>query len=192
MIYDISADLLSAPVYEDDPAPELEHLKSMKTGDPYNLTRLIISSHAGTHIDSPLHFLERGADISRLPLELFIGDCRVAAVYEPLLTGADIDALPLDGVERLIIKGFGKAALTRSAAFAIAGTDIKLVGIDAQTIGAAGEEAEVHRELLGAGICVLEGVNLSGVQSGDYFLFCPPVKVVGAEGAPCRAILLKD
>ena len=191
-IHDISNGLLEAPVYPGDPAPRLHRLKELENGDDCNLTALYACSHAGTHVDAPSHFIEGGSTVGELDPALFIGPCRVAAVFDPILTGAHIDALPLAGVRRLLLKGFGKSVLSRSAAYALAAEDIRLIGIDMPSIAAPGEEAEVHRALLSAGIIILEGLRLSSVQSGDYTLIAPPVLVGGAEGAFCRALLIDE
>lgn len=191
-IYDISADLLKSPVYPGDPAPELRIISRIEHGTGCHLTALSACSHAGTHVDAPAHYIDGGRTIGDLPLDTFIGPCRVVAVFEPVLTGEHIDEMRLSGVERLLIKGFGKTVLSRSAAYALAAEGIRLVGIDRQSIGIAGDEAEVHKLLLSSGMVILEGLHLASVQSGDYTLFAPPVLVGDAEGAFCRAVLLDE
>ena len=193
MIYDISAETLGSPVYPGDPPPQLKTVSAIKNGDGCNLTALSMSSHAGTHVDAPAHFLERGDTIGQLDLALFIGECHVVSASPSLLTGADIDKILELRPQRLLIKGEGRTHLTRSAAFALASGGVQLVGIDAQSIAATdGEQAEVHRELLAADVPILEGLRLRDVQPGVYFLFAPPVNIGAAEGAPCRAVLLSD
>jgi len=191
-IIDISAEMLSAPVYPGDPMPRLAAVKALGRGEECNLSVLQCSVHAGTHVDAPLHFIEGGTGVAQMPLTRFMGPCRVMTVYEPVLTGADIDNLRVSGIRRLLFKGFGKVGLTRSAAFALAAEGIELVGIDAPSIAVPEEEAAVHRELLTAGIVILEGLDLSAASGGAYTLYAPPLKIAGAEGAMCRAVLLSN
>lgn len=78
-----------------------------------------------------------------------------------------------------------------NAVFELCRFNIELVGIDSVSIASEENEGSVHRELLNNGIAVLEGINLSGIAPGEYFLFAPPIKIGGAEAAPCRALLIK-
>lgn len=190
-IHDISRELFSAPVYEGDPYPKLERLQRFDTGDGLNLSAIYCSLHAGTHVDAPFHFVDGGDTVEKLPLGLFFGKCTVMS-FDGIVTGADIDRRLKRGCVRLLIKGEGRAFLSQSAAFALADAGVRLVGIDAQSI-ALPEDAElVHRELLTHKLVILEGLCLSEVADGDYFLAAPPVKIAGADGALCRAVLLED
>ena len=191
-IFDITRELLSAPVYEGDPFPIVNRLLKIEDGDVCNLTAINMCLHTGTHVDAPSHYVEEGRTIEDIPLEKFIGDCKVISVFEKELTGQDIDECGISGVKRLLIKGYGKANLTRSAAFVLVAEGVELIGIDAPSISTMEDQFEVHRILQLAGVIILEGLDLSVVQSGDYTLFAPPLKISGVEGAPCRAILMKE
>ena len=192
-IIDISTELFSAPVYPGDPAPELQTLRDIHAGDACNLHGVTMCLHAATHLDAPLHFVDLGTAMEELDLSLFIGPCTVLAcnAFDRDLTGADIEELVKPGTKKLLIKGLGKCCLTASAAYAVADAGVELIGIDAQSVGAQGEEAEVHKALGLAGIAVLEGLTLRHVQSGGDTLVALPLKIAGVEAAPCRAVLLK-
>ncbi len=192
-VFDISTEMLSAPVFNGDPAPHLTQVQSMDRGDGYNLTSISACLHAATHIDSPLHFVESGASIDDYDLSVFMGECDVIACnsYDEDLTGEDIEQLVKKGTKRVLFKTLGKCKLTLSAAFALISAGVKFVGIDGVSIAADSETAAVHRELGLAEICILEGLTLRHVQSGRYTLFALPIKIEGVEAAPCRAILMK-
>lgn len=187
---DISRELFSAPVYEGDPYPELEPLQRLADGDRYNLSMLHACLHNGTHIDAPLHMLEDGLSIDRLTPDVFMGECRVACFSEKIITGENIEALGLRGMyRRLLIRGGGRCALSRSAAYVLADEGLSLIGIDAPSIAIPTEDILVHRILFESGAAILEGLDLSEAPAGNYDLYAAPLKIEGAEAAPCRAFL---
>lgn len=190
-IYDITKELLSAPVYPGDPTPIMLHKLQISEGDSCNLSTVSMCLHNATHIDAPLHFIDGGKSAEKLDLGVFVGDCKVMTFFEPEITGADIDTVP-DGTVRLLIKGFGKSRLSKSAAYALTDRGIRLVGIDHATIGIDSDNVEVHKILLGNDIAILEGLDFQGVPSDDYVLVAPPLKIQGADGVPTRAFLMKD
>lgn len=187
-IYDISRELLSAPLFPDDDGPKLETVMSMKEGSLYNLSNLHMCVHNGTHVDAPLHFIDDGESIESLSLDKCVGYCSVIECDEPLTGSRAEDLLP-HIQKRLLIKGNG--AITQSAAFVLREGGIKLVGVETLSVGDVNAPRAVHLELLGEGVALLEGLNLSKVPVGDYYLVAAPLKIKGAEGSPCRAILLK-
>lgn len=189
---DISRDLLTAAVYPGDPAPSVEVLRSIKNGDECNLSALCACVHAGTHADAPLHFIEDGAGIEALPLDPFIGPCTVMEVREGVITGEYVNRhFPLR-CERLLIKSGGTAYFMDSAAEEASALGLRLIGTDANSIGYKGNQIKPHKAFLGKGIAVLEGLDLSEVEPGNYFLIAPPVKLGGLEGAPVRALLATE
>lgn len=191
ILYDISTDLLSAKVYPGDPEPKAERLFSMENGDIYNLSKIDICTHTGTHIDAPLHFNEYGNSIDKMRLSTFYGKCTVIS-FNDIITGEDMERLLPYCRKRIIIHGNGKAYISSSAAFVLAQSDVMLVGTDALSIAPEFEEAKTHLELAKANIAVLEGLDLSGIKDGDYTLCAFPIKLAGLEAAPCRAILMEQ
>lgn len=187
-IYDISRELLSAPLFPDDAGPKLETVQSMADGSLFNLSNLHMCVHNGTHVDAPLHFIEDGDAIENVSLDKCIGHCTVIECDHPL-TGREAEELLPHIRKRLLIKGNG--AITQSAAFVLREGGIKLVGVETLSVGDVSAPRAVHLELLGADVALLENLNLSKVPVGDYYLVAAPLKIKGAEGAPCRAILLK-
>lgn len=193
MIYDISQRVFGCEVYPDDPRPERKVIKSMEEGELYNLTAFSMCAHNGTHIDAPLHFIDGGKSVDEVPLEQFTGPAFVKECEGDI--GADeahriiLDArTAYAGAEkRILIKG--KATVTEEAADVFASAGIFLLGNESQTVGPENAPMAVHLSLLNAGAVLLEGIRLSAVREGAYFLFSAPVNLDGAEGAPCRALL---
>ena len=187
-IYDISRDLITTPPYPGDEPPKLRALHRMKDGESYNLSRLETSMHAATHIDAPLHFINEGRDIASMPLEQFIGECVVLTVPKTPLDAMYFMKRPF--APRVLLHGEGQ--LTESAIGYLYNQGCLLIGTDRQSIGSYSDELSVHVALLGYGVAVLENLVLDDVPDGRYTLYAAPLKISGAEGAPCRAILVSQ
>lgn len=190
-VIDISKELFSTPVYPGDPEPHRELVRRIELGDTYNLSGFYTGCHSATHVDAPRHFIDDGKTVDELDLSQFVGRCTVVAA-SGIVTGADIDRIIPYCEEIILFKGGGEAFLSESAAFALADAGVALVGTDAWSIGAPHAEAGPHVELLGAGIPILEGLNLSNVEEGTYTLIALPLFLKGAEASPVRAVLLED
>ena len=194
-LYDISQEVFGCDVYPGDPSPAREKLSSMAEGAEYNLTAFSMCAHNGTHVDAPYHFYDDGNTIDEIGLDCFIGYAYVAE-HDGDITAEDArsilraaSAADPRAAERILIKG--KATLTRKAAEVFAGARIKLFGNESQTVGPEDAPMEVHRIMLGAQIVLLEGIRLQDVPAGVYILNAAPLDLGGADGAPCRATLMK-
>lgn len=194
-LYDISQEVFSGKVFPGDPVPEKHTLLSMQEGAVCNLTAFYICAHNGTHVDAPYHFYEDGETIDQVSLDRFIGYAYVAEhsgdmtaeAAERILYAAK--ACQPESAERILIKG--KTTVTKEAARVFAGERIKLFGVESQTVGPEDSPKEVHLIMLGAGIILLEGINLSEITEGAYILNAAPINLGASDGAPCRAILIK-
>ena len=193
-IYDISQEVFSCQVYPDDPTPQKKVLKSMENGEEYNLTAFEMCAHNGTHIDAPFHFIKEGKTVDQIPLNAFVGMAYVAE-HHGVLTGADaVQILEKakkqnpESAKRILLKGDVEVSLEAAKVFANA--DILLLGNEPQTIGPQNAPMAVHLALLGANVVLLEGIRLSEVLEGVYFLSAAPLNLSGADGAPCRAVLI--
>lgn len=192
-IIDISRDILKTPVYPGDPEGYVDNIKSIRAGDSCNLNAIYTCLHTATHVDAPLHFIDGATANEGMPLDLFIGECRVVETPPGPITGAFAEEkFPWSGCERLLIKGNGFSHLMESSAYYIADSGIKLIGTDSQTIGIHGQNESVHKALLSADIPIIEGLDLSNVEPGTYFLMAQPLKIQGLEAAPLRAVLVKE
>ncbi len=187
-VIDITRELLSSEVYPGDPAPVLTRIGSIAEGRRSNLSALSLCVHNGTHLDSPLHFVDGAADITEIDIESTVGRCLVEG-YDHDVTAEDIAALPAD-TERLLIKG--GVYLTPGGAQAAAEAGLRLVGVEPQSVAPTETSQEVHCTLLEAGVIILEGLDLYHVCSGCYTLAAQPLKIKGCEGSPCRALLIND
>jgi len=193
-IYDISQEVFGCQVYPDDPKPEKKVLKSMDKGEVYNLTAFNMCAHNGTHIDAPFHFIKDGKTVDEICLESFVGMAYVAE-HQGIVTGDNaVEIIEKaktqnpEAAKRLLIKG--EAEVSLEAAKIFASSDVLLLGNEAQTVGPQDAPMAVHLELLGANVVLLEGIRLSEVSEGVYLLDAAPLNLSGADGSPCRAILI--
>ena len=193
-IYDISQEVFSCRVYTGDPAPERKRLSSMEKGGLYNLTAFSMCAHNGTHIDAPFHFVKGGKTVDALRLETFVGMAYVAE-HHGIVSGDDAAEIlekankqDPEAAKRILIKG--DAEVSSEAAKVFAAAEILLLGNESQTVGPEDAPMEVHLILLGAGVVLLEGVRLAEVSEGVYFLSAAPLNLSGADGSPCRAVLI--
>ena len=201
-IIDISVPLGPSTVsWENESTPVIERVSSIEAGDGYNLSRLVFGSHSGTHVDAPLHFIGEGGAVDRLPLAALIGPALVIDARK-VAQEIDVELIELElppGCERVIFStrnselwdepGFRSdfVGISPDAAALLVERGVRLGGIDYLSVGAP----ETHRELLTHDVVLLEGLDLRGVAAGRYRLACLPLRIVGADGAPARAVLTK-
>ena len=193
-IYDISQEVFGCQVYPDDPKPIKKVLKSIEQGDIYNLTEFSMCTHNGTHIDAPSHFIKDGKTVEELSLEALVGMAYVAE-HSGVITENDAveiikkaKAQNLEAAKRILIKGDSELSLEGAKVFA--SSNILLYGNESQTVGPENAPMAVHIELLSADVVLLEGIRLAEVNEGSYFLNAAPLNLSGAEGSPCRAVLI--
>ena len=190
-LYDISQEVFSCAVYPGDPSPERQMLSATAAGDLYNLTAFSMCAHNGTHIDAPFHFFHAGKTVEQLPLEAFVGECFVSR-HRGNVTAADATRIleKAAGAERILIAG--DVTVTEAAAHVFAAAGIRLLGNEGQSVGPEDAPMAVHLALLGKGVALLEGIVLTHIPEGRYFLCAAPLKLAGADGAPCRAVLIEN
>ncbi len=208
-IYDISVPISSTmPTYPGDPAVSIEPILQIAKGDLANVSRLSFGDHSGTHMDPPVHFVPGGKSIDQIDLNVLYGPVHVADLtdVQKAITAQDLERAKLPkGAVRILCKtrnsdlwdrpAFEKdfVAFAWDAAQWFVDHGVQLVGIDylsAEMFGSS--EPKTHRILLGAGVLIVEGVNLKEVAPGDYVLVCLPLKIKDGDGGPARAILIKD
>ena len=194
MIYDITQPLFECEVFTGDPKPVKTAVCRIENGDLYNLTAISMCVHNGTHVDAPFHFLEDGKGVNRIPLEKFIGAAYVAT-HEGEVTARDAEEIlekaareHCGAEKKILIKG--KAVVTLEAAQVFARAGIDLLGNESQTVGPENAPMAVHLALLEREVVLLEGIRLSGVSEGAYFLNAAPLNLTDTDGAPCRATLM--
>ncbi len=205
--YDITLALSSElPVWPGDEAFVLERMDSIANGGTSNTSRLTMSAHMGTHVDAPDHFLGNGKTVEKLSLSILSG--RVYVLHLPevnIITAAVLEKAEIPPrTRRILFKTKNSAhwtnkdknfrtdfvALSGDAAQYLVDRGVKLVGIDYLSISPYNAPKPTHEILLKAGVVILEGLDLSEVTQGRYTLYCLPLKLVGSDGAPARAILI--
>ncbi|MDX2501324.1 MAG: cyclase family protein [Deltaproteobacteria bacterium] len=190
-------------VFPGDPPFEHEAVSRISSGDDFNLTRLHMATHLGTHVDPPAHYIKNGVTVDRIPLETLVGP----GVVADLRSCAQIDAPALEkaGIKdekRILLKTDNGPRLSASSFHAqyvdlsedgaqfLIERGVCLVGIDSLSIEHhENPGAPVHHMLLEAGILVVEGVHLLDIPPGKYEIFCLPLKIKDGDGAPARVIL---
>jgi arylformamidase len=154
-----------------------------------NLTAFSMCAHNGTHVDAPAHFIAGGDTVDKLPLAKTVGMACVVSHTGDVTAEHAMQMLTLAGnCKKLLING--NATLTLDAAHVLADAGIDLFGNESQTVGPESAPMAVHLCLLGAGVVLLEGIRLASVPDGTYLLCAAPINLGGAEGAPCRAVLI--
>ena len=207
-IHDISRPLSAQlPVWPGDPPVEIARLGTGAGSEP-SVSRVCLSSHAGTHVDPPAHYLRDGTTVDRLPLDVLVGPAWLAHLAGPshvtatALAAAGIPA----GTQRLLLRTANSDAplnpadfdpsfigLTEDAARWLLAAGIRLVGIDGPSIEPFESPGDPgHRLLLGAGVIIVEGLVLAGVSPGPYQFYCLPLPIAGGDGAPARAVLIDE
>lgn len=203
---DVSIPLKNGMVHwPHDPRFHIERKRDMKRGDECNVSTLTLGSHTGTHMDAPLHFIQKGKGLDQMTLDTAMGPARVIEIKDPLSIRPEaIRSYRLRRGERILFKTRNSnrcwktnkfikdfVSISEEAAEYLAHKKIRLVGIDYLSVGGYKESngVEVHRILLRAGIWIVEGLNLTDVRPGKYDLVCLPLKVVHGDGAPARVIL---
>lgn len=193
-IYDISQEVFDSRVYPGDPVPEKREVCSMEKGALYNLTAFAMCAHNGTHIDAPRHFIKDGKTVDEIAPEVFVGKAYVVE-HHGVLTGEDAARIVTkarerdhEAAKRILMKGEVEVSLAAAQVFAAAG--VLLLGNEPQTVGPQNAPMAVHLALLSAGVVLLEGICLGEVLEGVYLLNAAPLNLSGAEGAPCRALLI--
>ncbi len=207
-------------MYPGEAGPQITKVSGLDEGDSYNISCITLGTHTGTHVDPPLHLIRDRAGIDMLPMNTLVGSARVfdlSSISRPI-EASDIG--PLEAGEIILLKGgpgdLGSsggsadsgssgdsdgsggrsvscgACLTAACARYLMDIGIKTIGTDAISIGALDEEYEVHHTLLDAGIVVIEGLEMTDVEAGDFFLVCLPLKIANGDGGPARAVLIKE
>lgn len=207
IIHDVTLSISpTLPVWPGDPAIVLEQVSSMDAGAHDNVSRLACSVHTGTHVDAPHHFLNDHRTVESLSLDILVGPARVVQISENVkVISADVleNAGIPSGTVRLLLKTRNsqlwergeRAFFTDFVGISAEGADwlvqnqIKLIGVDYLSVAPYKQSIPTHRILLGVGMIIVEGMDLSAVQPGDYQLYCLPLKLVGSDGAPARVIL---
>jgi arylformamidase len=202
---DISLPLRKGMVHwPDDPPFLIEKYRDMASGDPCNVSNIRMGSHTGTHMDAPMHFIESGKTIDEMPLDATVGPAKVIEIQDPeSIKTRELRSHSIQSNDRILFKTKNSEKywesdsfienfvyISHEAALYLAERRIRTVGVDYLSVGGFKKDGiETHQALLGAGIWIIEGLNLSKVQAGDCQLVCLPLKIEKGDGAPARAMI---
>ncbi len=193
-------------VYPGDPEVRIEQTMSIAAGDIVNLSNIAMGSHTGTHIDAPKHFYDQGLTIPEIPLDCLIGTAKVFEfMEEPAIGKSHLQACNIHRGDRVLLKTKNSALLGKKgfepaftylkpdAAEYLADTGIRTLGFDYLTIDPMGsKDFKAHYALLGKGIIIIEGINLTGIKPGEYQMAALPLKLQKGNGSPARVVLYRE
>jgi arylformamidase len=199
---DISVPIHTGMVHwPDNPPVRVDYMLHMDRGDVCTVSTLSMGSHTGTHMDGPLHFISEGLGLHEMPLDAAIGRVRVIEIRDhESIKPEELELHDIQSGERVLFKTLNSARGWQTDTFLEdfvyisqeAAVGVQTVGIDYLSVGGYTKDAvETHVALLGAGIWIIEGLDLSQVDAGTYELICLPIKITGSDGGPARAILRK-
>ena len=209
-IIDISIPLSEkTPVWEGDKGISISRVEKIEEDSDFNVSRIELGVHAGTHIDAPFHVFEDGDTVNQIPLDILIGSVQVVEIPNGISVIDKNCLMNLnfqDGIDRILFKtsnsiywetdpfSFHKeyVAINSEGAEYIADMDLRLVGVDYFSVSSYDDLKQPHLILLDRGIVLLENLDLSQVVLGIYKLICLPLKIIGTDGVPVRAVLIAD
>jgi len=203
---DVSVPIRSGMVHwPGNPAIVLTHTEHLQRGDVATVSSISFGVHIGTHVDAPNHFIMDGAGVDSFRLDRLIRPTRILDLGEVArIRQSDLEDRDIRADERILFKTRNSrywkenefrsdfTSLVPEAAGWLAERGIWTLGIDYLSIGAMDSGPETHRPLLAAGVCIIEGLDLSRVAPGLYDLICLPLLLEGRDGAPARVVLRKS
>ena len=190
------------PIWAGNPAMTLERVVSLANGGSANVSELCCGVHTGTHVDAPNHFIEGAGGVDTLDVDALVGLAKVVDMrrVEHVIDAAALSRVNLDDARRVLFLTRNSqlwntpsfepdfVSIAPDAARLLNSSGVQLVGIDYLSVGSP----ETHRALLGAGVVCIEGLDFRLTEPGWYQLFCGPLKLAGADGAPARVLLRKQ
>ena len=203
-IFDVSLTLKTGMLtYPGDPSFSIEHGFSINNGDGFNLSLLSLTTHTGTHIDAPAHYLDGGRTIELAPLNILIGpgvvlDLRGVNIIDRRV----LENSALADEKRVFLKTDNSLKIREpevrsdytyiedTGAALLIERGVKLVGIDYLSVDRIDDEdAPAHRILLSSDVFIVEGLNLFDAPIGACQIYCLPLKIEGGDGAPARVLI---
>jgi arylformamidase len=191
--------------WPDNPPIHVERMLDIEHGDAANVSKISLGVHTGTHVDAPVHFDDSALGVDSIPLDALCGPARIIAITDPReVTVRELEAAKVAHGERILLKTRNSPTawlqkhfvedavhISTKAAQWLAAKRVRTIGIDYLSVGgfAANNGVDVHKALIGAGVWIIEGLDLTHVPAGPCELMCLPIKIAGADGAPARAIV---
>lgn len=189
--------------FPDDPPFEMKSIASISGGNSCNLSSLKLCTHTATHVDPPRHYFDLGFSVDQIPLSYLVGDGIVLDMRGKRRIGAeDIQRSDYNGHSRVLFKTDNSLKLrngsvvedfchlTTDAALLLVQNGIELVGIDYLSIESFdASDAPVHKAILGSGAIIVEALDLLDAPSGPCRIYCLPIRIIDADGAPARVLI---
>jgi arylformamidase len=188
-----------------DPPVSIERVREMDKGDTVNLSKITMGAHSGTHVDAPVHFIKGAEGVDQLLFDSLIGLARIIEIADTdTIREKELAIHRIKKGERILLRTRNSIKkilyrdaftedfvyLEKGAAEFLVFRGIKTLGVDYLSVGGYKENGpDVHRMLLGAGILIIEGLDLTGALPGLYDMICLPIKILDSDGAPARVIL---
>ncbi len=208
VIYDISLPISeSLVVWPTHPPIRINQPRHLDKGDHATVSEIRMSAHTGTHVDAPNHFIPKGTGVDALDLSLLVGAALVVdATRVEKISASELAGMPIpDSTERVLFRTHNSkrwhgnreeffedyVGITHSGADWLIKHGVRLVGIDSLSVATFDQSVPTHKALLEAGMIIVEGLYLEGISPGMYKLVCLPIKLMGLDGAPARAILIE-
>ncbi|WP_322010064.1 arylformamidase [Paraburkholderia sp. J12] len=202
-LWDITPPIQSeTPVWPGDTPVGIERVWRMEAGSPVNVARVTLSPHTGAHTDAPLHYDAHGAPIGAVPLDAYLGVCRVIHCIgaAPLVRPEHVAHALADAPPRILLRTYDKAPVERwDSAFCavapetidlLAAHGVRLIGIDTPSLDPQESKTmDAHHRIRAHGMAILEGIVLDAVAPGDYELIALPLKFATLDASPVRAVL---
>ncbi len=209
-IWDISLTISpNLPTWPGDPRAIIERVSAIASGANANVSRMDMGVHTGTHVDAPLHFIDGSSAVEAMRLDVLIGPARVVQVGDDVnvITREVLEKLDIpQGTARVLFKTRNSqywaerigefqtdfVGIDESGSKYLVEKGVHLVGVDYLSVAPYKQSRPTHEVLLGAHMVIVEGLDLSEVQPGEYQLICLPLKIEGSDGAPARAVLIRE
>ncbi|MEW6180137.1 MAG: cyclase family protein [Chloroflexota bacterium] len=209
-IWDISITISpNLPTWPGDPKAIVERVSAIAEGANANVSRMDMGVHTGTHVDAPVHFIDGTTAVESLKLDVLIGPAQVVQIGDTVdvITREVLEKINLPGgTQRVLFKTRNSqywakrvsefqtdfVGIDASASTYLVEKGIRLVGVDYLSVAPYKQSRPTHEILLSANVVIVEGLDLSGVEAGEYQLVCLPLKIQGSDGAPARAVLMRD
>lgn len=204
-LIDITPPIRNAmPVYPGNPGVSVRTVRDVREGAHSTLSEVTMGTHTGTHVDAPGHFIGGASLLEQMPLEALVGPARVLGIAaDKEISAEELEAFGIQQGERVLLRTRNSETLwsldefspeyvylSTEAAQYLAEVRPACVGVDYLSVGGFhANGTEVHTALLGAEILLIEGLDLSAAEPGDYELLCLPLSIAGVEAAPARAVL---
>lgn len=203
-LWDISPTISAAlPVWPGDTRFEASPTWEIKDGCPVHVSRMTMTTHVGAHTDAPSHYDPQGAAIDAVPLDAYIGPCRVIhCIGVPRVEARHLEGMLDQLPQRVLFRTYQKApqqawderftAISPEAIDVLAAHGVVLIGTDAASLDPQDSKTlDAHNAVRRNRMAILEGVVLDDVPAGDYELIALPLKLAGMDASPVRAILRK-